>query len=537
MTRNSHSTLFTGLVIALCFYLFNLAVPYYSDDWWHAFIHHPHGEYPTQRIENANDLFTSQVNHYLNKNGRLPVTTIAQAIVSTCPKGVFNLLNTAVFVLCTTLLTLYYSTRKVTPARLILSAIALFFFLPGHYDTLMWASGAMYYLWVTAITFIVLHLYRRADTQYSTPLWRVLLLIIGILAGWSNEAISMGLLAGLAVDSLYQKPLKAHVSQYCITGGVAIGVALIVCAPGSWSRTQWVTHSLSNIELYTPLLFALILPLMLCLVLWHLYKHNKPEAEYIMSRYRICIVASLALVPVCIVTWQFAARSCYGMALFAIIPLLSMVDRYILPRFISSRKLQALTIAIVVAYTSALYVEHCKVEKSHRALIELYCNSNDGTVVLDAYRAQWYAQHYTLNIEDEYKQGWTARHMAAYYGKVPMQWLSTELYNLLTHPHTLFTNSNKVQGENELYTTNNIDCYILAPDANLPDSLLYHYAPVSCSDKVPIASKLRRLIEPDNYPTQAVTPNWHYNIHLDQDTFICITKNPYRNVTAIDNYE
>ena len=199
MTKSNFSVILTGIVIAVCFYLYNLAVPYYSDDWWYNFIHESDYSYPSTRIENVGDIVTSQINHYQTVNGRLPVTTLVQYVVTFIPKSVFNLLNTAMFMIACLLLIRNYTSTHITARHWILTSCFLFFLMPGHYDTLMWATGAINYLWVgTFILFIMLlwqHLEKRALALYASPL----LFIIGFMAGWSNEALSFGLAAGTLI--------------------------------------------------------------------------------------------------------------------------------------------------------------------------------------------------------------------------------------------------------------------------------------------------------------------------------------------------
>lgn len=537
MPRSNVSVILTAIAIAVGFYLFNSVVPYYSDDWWHTFVHHPQGEYPTQHIESVEDLATSQINHYLNKNGRLPVTMLTQAVVSTCPKAVFDILNTIFFLLACFLLSRCYSgAQRATASQLLLSAGTIFFVLPGHYDTTMWATGAIYYLWVSVYIMWILLLWKQLQSCTTKPIHNLLLLLAGILAGWSNEALSFGLAAGIVCDmTIGRNEQRIAKSQYCLAGGIVLGTAMIIISPGSWERTQWVTHNLQHIGLYTPLLVGLLLPLALVIVLLAWRKWDKNLFLQFFSRYRICITASLILAPICIATWQFSSRSCYGMALFASIPLLAIIYEYVLPLIMRQRLLKILSIAILVVCTTALFIEHCKVEECHRKLIAQYTHSNDGIVALDIYRPAWYARPYTLDVGDEYTRGWTARHMAAYYQGQPLQLMCTELYNHLHHPEEFFVEHNRVDGNSHFYTTPTLPVYLLLPRCDRPSALLYTYTPASIHDNVPLHSKLLRWLYPQRYPQQEVLPAYYKVYDLGSNgVFYGIDKSTYRNVTTID---
>ncbi|MBQ2979445.1 MAG: hypothetical protein IJE18_04975 [Bacteroidaceae bacterium] len=537
MPRSNVSIVLTAIAIAIGFYLFNSVVPYYSDDWWHTFVHHPQGKYPTQQIEGIYDLATSQINHYINKNGRMPVTMLTQSIVSTCPKSIFNILNTLFFLLACFLLSRCYGGSKgATPSRLLLSAGTIFFVLPGHYDTSMWATGAIYYLWVSVYIMWILLLWRQLQGRTTTRPHNLLLLLAGILAGWSNEALSFGLAAGIVCDmAIGCREQRIAKSQYYLAGGIVIGVAMIIISPGSWERTQWVTHNLHHISLYTPLFTSLLIPLALVIALFTMRQWDKNLFLQYFSRHRICITASLTLVPICIATWQFSSRSCYGMTLFASIPLLAIINENVLPLIMRQRILKILSIAILAVGTIALFIEHNKVEACHRTLIAQYTHSNDGIVALDIYSPAWYARPYTLDVGDEYTRGWTARHMAAYYKGQPLQLMCTELYYHLHHPEEFFVEHNRVNGNAEFYTTPTLPVYLHSPLYDKPSTLLYTYTPVSTNDNVPLHSKVLRWLYPQRYPLQEVLPAYYKVYDLGQDgVYYCIDKSIYRNVTSID---
>lgn len=541
MQRNKLNITLTIAIIAAVFYLFSNVVPYYSDDWWHTFIHHPHGDYPTERISDLGDVATSQVNHYMNKNGRLPVTFVAQSVVTFISKDVFNILNTIAYILMVVLFARYCFASQLTPKRLICVAVTLFFLLPGHYDVMMWATGAIYYIWVAVYILAILLLWRRLATRDTSKRYYPLLLLAGILAGWSNEAISFGLAAGVACELLLQRD-KRKASLLWLAAGIVIGAIMIIIAPGSWKRTGWVSHSIANIHLYISLWVTLLIPLLLFVLLFLLHKRNPQRAKAFFRQHCISIVASAALVPVCIVTWQYAARSCFGLAFFSFIPLLALCESYLFPRFRSHRWWQYAAVAIVVAFTSLLYAEHCRIEKYHRSLITQFSQGNDGVVILDMPQRAWYASPFTINLNMEYnylyQSRWSDMHMAAYYEKPRLQWLSPELHHLLTHPQELFVEANRVPGNNNLYTTPTLDVYIILPHMPLPKELAYTYEPAAFSDSVPLHAKLLRLLMPQRYPLQEVLPAYLVTYELPQyGTFHCINKNQYRDVVAIDELQ
>lgn len=537
--RTQHSNIALVITIigtAICFYLFNSVVPYYSDDWWHSFIHKADRSYPTEPVKSLGDILTSQINHYQTVNGRLLVTALVQAVVSFCPKWLFDILNTLIFILTAGLLTRYISPVRFSASHFLLSAVTLFYLLPGHYDTMMWAAGAINYLWVAALVLILLLLWRKSSDTTFRPITYPLFFILGLITGWSNEALSFGLAAGLFIEIICSYKSGIKPAQWCLSGGAILGACMILFTPGSWGRF----HPSSNfdITIYLQLFFALLLPLLLILSLIILWRKEKNYCSTFMRQYRISIISSLAFIPssiICITTWQAAPRTCYGVALFAAIPLLHLLYQYVLPRITAHRVVKYGLLALLVAYTGILMVEHNRIEKAHRSIIEQYSSNihGDGIVVLDTPRRAWFATPFTLNLDDEYNLGWTARHMAYYYNGEPMQWMSVELHQLLTHPDELFTPHNHMTGNTGLYTTPTLPFYVLHPDSVKPEFFAYSYTPVSFTDDVPLQSKVMRLW-PHRYPDSEILPAYYTSYKVGDNTYHTIEKSVYRNNIAIN---
>lgn len=538
MTEKSDKILLSISVafVAVGFYLFNSIVPYYSDDWWYAFIHEEDRSYPTRYITSLHDVFISQINHYHTVNGRLPVTALVQIVVTFCPKWLFDIINTVIFTTASFLIVRYISPARISAKRFCAVAASIFFLLPGHYETMMWATGAINYLWVATFILATMLMWRRLCQKDVNPICYPLIFVIGILAGWSNEALSFGLAAGFLVE-LYCKGKQTTIGQWILAAGFVIGAAMILIAPGSWNRLGDNSMS-NNINLYLPILGAMVLPLTLALALYHQYKTNKQQACLFVVQYRMWLIASMVLIPICLITYQYATRSFFGMAFFSLIPLLAWVDRQYTQSKILSKRIERVIFISIIVFTAVLYTEHYKNETSHRTIIDYYTHSDNGVIAYDLPQRAWYAQPYTLNIDNEYRKGWSARHMAAYYQHAPLQWLSTSLYKALSQPQDLFVDEHKVAGDNQLYTTADLDVYILHPASDKPASLLYSYTPVSFQDDVPLPSKIMRLITPDKYPLSEILPAYYVNIDLgSQGQFHGIKKNSYRNVTAINHLQ
>lgn len=532
--KNKISLWIVGVIIAIGFYLFSSVVPYYSDDLWYTFIHESDRSYPTQSVTSISDIITSQINHYMTVNGRLPVTFIVQMVVTFVPKWIFDILNAIIFTLTSLMVVLYVSPASLSAKRMAITAMALFLMLPGHYETMMWATGAINYLWVAACILSILLVWRRIRHQALSRMWHPLLFLYGMIGGWSNEALAIGLAAGIIVEIYFQRKHYMAKSQWILAAGILVGVSMILLAPGSWNRMGGMTHN-DNLYLYLPIIGALILPVTLAISLCYLYKTDPRQVSNFVAQHRISLTAAVTLIPICLITYQYATRSFFGVALFSLIPLMAMIDQCAVYRKLINHNIVKILLFAAIVYIPILYVAHYKNELAHHSLIDKYVKSNDGIIAHHVPRRAWYAQPYTLDIHNEYSMGWSAHHMAAYYQHKPLQWLTPQLYHALTHSNDLFTPANRVAGNNDLYTTDSIDVYILPPSSPKPSTLTYYYSPVSVKDNVPLQSKLRRLITPSTYPLTETLPAYYE--YYDMDThgyFRCIKKSAYRDVVRID---
>ena len=67
------------------------------------------------------------------------------------PKGLFNIINSLIYVLIGLLINVLVSGKKafLKPSHLSLTFLLMWFFLPGMGSTVLWVSGATNYLLIT----------------------------------------------------------------------------------------------------------------------------------------------------------------------------------------------------------------------------------------------------------------------------------------------------------------------------------------------------------------------------------------------------
>ncbi len=144
----------------------------------------------TQRIQSAADFFQSQVNHYTSFNARIFPHFILQ-LVFLLPKFVFDLINTAVFILIARKVVIL---AGISTKRWMFTTLIALFLWVFHLDlgySYFWKPGAMNYAWMLLIQLyfigeVIEHI--RGNGSQSVPV-----LILAVLTATTNENVVLSL--------------------------------------------------------------------------------------------------------------------------------------------------------------------------------------------------------------------------------------------------------------------------------------------------------------------------------------------------------
>lgn len=306
------------LIVAVVMYLLNLFTPWFCDDWHYPFIFGTH-----THIQSLGDIFLSQCRHYFHFNGRFIVHCFVQLFNGLLGKGVFNVVNAIMFATFLYAIALVTSRDKNDYFKIILVAFVLLFFLmPGFKYVFLWLSGSCNYLWTgTAALFF---LYLMAHDKL--PSWsHVPLLVYGIISGWSNEAVSLGLGGALFLYFLMnRKQLTPHRKYLMI--GLCLGLVAVVFSPGALGRASRVSHG--EFQVVARLInfgnlrfFFLLLALILCKAIFR--PHNflgwvKQEQVLLMT-----VFITFAFI---FMTGDYHAQSRFGIEMYSLLLLLRAIN-------------------------------------------------------------------------------------------------------------------------------------------------------------------------------------------------------------------
>ena len=255
-TLNSSRSLILFVVFAGFFFVRTTLLPLSHDDYAYAFIWDgEHGgnleqmqfgseEVETrQRVESLNDIYQSMESHYFTWGGRIFAHGLAQLFIW-LGKPIFDVANTIIFIfLVLTIINLSNTWLKISRQALVWIFLSLFLFSAASLMSLFWLTGSCNYMWMSFFQLFFLTPYvkaLRSGEAGNSILNFLLMILLGLAAGWSNEA---GALATVCLTIFFVIMCKARevFRLWMVAGLVAlmIGCAFMIFAPGNFARLEF----------------------------------------------------------------------------------------------------------------------------------------------------------------------------------------------------------------------------------------------------------------------------------------------------------
>ena len=254
------------------------------------------------------------------------------------PKAIFNIVNSIIYTCLVYLIYLHGKlNRREKNSRnsylILLIHLILWFIIPVFGQSFIWLIGSCNYLWTTVIVVYFLLLFRKNEKENK---WYkiIIMFLIGILAGWTNENTSAGLIvilfSTLIIDKITTKKWNLTKTKVAGIVGSLIGFVLMICAPGNYVRNaafkddtfiiiKFIKRAIDitgNAEIYIlPLIIAIII--LISLKIYHKKKIEKEVTPFILGGF--AATYSMVASP------QFPERSWTGVIVYLIIALIILV--------------------------------------------------------------------------------------------------------------------------------------------------------------------------------------------------------------------
>lgn len=241
------------LVVTIVFFLRNMLIPLVSDDIPYAFIWDGadrgnllDGVGERVRITSFYDIVVSQWSHYFTWGGRILGIGLTQ-FFAWQGKLPFNILNTVAFV---ALIFLIFRLgtgeilKRINKIYMVWLIIAVWFFLPDPFLTVLWMCGSCVYLWMALLECLFLLpyclKYWHSDFWENPPGWSVpVMAVSGLAAGWSVEtgAAAVAFITFFALIYFWR---QGQLERWMVVGFVflCVGTLMLTQAPGEMHRLE-----------------------------------------------------------------------------------------------------------------------------------------------------------------------------------------------------------------------------------------------------------------------------------------------------------
>ena len=234
---HSGTIYFALLIVAgIVFFIFNLNTTLKGDDL--GFLYTSSGD-GLKKVESLSECFKAIAFQYHDTNGRL-ADIMARLLCCIVGKGIFNVLNTLVFMLLIHVTTRWIA-RKNSAFVLALTLLFVLVLIPFPGETMLWISGAANYMWNATFTLALLLFVRH---QAGKPLsWKkgILLVPTAVVAGQMGEIVSLPTLAAMFFFIVLNKRFTDK-RLWLVMLAYAAGVALILASPAIWNRAGTDLH-------------------------------------------------------------------------------------------------------------------------------------------------------------------------------------------------------------------------------------------------------------------------------------------------------
>lgn len=405
-------------------------------------------------IKTFEDVISSQYNHYLYGNGRSISHSIEQVFTGIIGVNAFYLFNTFLFIATIILFVRKYMLRHQYLSWLIVIVAFLYLF---PYPSKLWysinlAPNYLFPLSMALLLFYQSDMIKEKDNNVS----KIVLFtapIVGLLAGWSNEAFAVPISGAFLVYYILRfKKINHRVLLSLIP--LWIGTALVSFSPGTIERfmrnggkdeAKLLEVAIQAGENFLQLkIFWLLIIAVIIFIIFD--RRSLVEA----MKKNMVIVFSLIVALLFGIVANTAVHSFTAIEFLALILVCVLVAPYVVK--IKYKKIIGIILTILFCIHQTMIVNAEKMQaKKQKALIEEYISNKDQIVLYDNSDIALWLKPYVTSWE---KKGISILYDKPFrfkYGEGKMIALSKEDYKAFSTFSQMSPERQKVNGDTKFY--------------------------------------------------------------------------------------
>jgi hypothetical protein len=372
----------------------------------------------------------------------------------------FNIVNTLLFGLFQVLILTRSSNLTIkNEYQYLILILCLWFLIPSWNFTFLWLAGSINYLWGLILVLLFLDFLDRINLKnlQLKNKYLLLILIFGFLSGFTYEGITVGVSGALCI--LLLKNFRQYkISVLILIFGFLLGTFIMAIAPGNMIRFN--SRSTEDYNLYYMILrrcygfiinFKHLGAFWLMMVMFLvLYVKDRTGLKRIYRKHELLIHSIfISLVFLFVVRAYHPPRVYFGISVFSIIVILSILEKYLTPFFSNKKKIiyAVLFLFVVIEFTQVigdLRANKIVFEQDE----ENWLKSDDNVFVLSEKNMNRFSLPIFINSPDDFsdRYSWPNKNLSWYYKKEFMMFISSDLYDSVYQ-------SNKIIGDKSLLNT------------------------------------------------------------------------------------
>lgn len=366
---NQTIALIPPLLFALVIFVQEMVGPRAGDSVEYAYVYAPSDSQPTyRRISSLSDLIESQTNFYHYENGRVAIHSLVQPLCALRSSIPFAILDAMMYLLLVWLMLRILRFKPTAAAILLTSCGAYVFIAPCSSDIAFQVN----YLWTATLIcgFIWVFIRIKSCRRWVWPL----LVLLGFVAGESNEAFTGGILIACA-GWLVLRPGRNSPQQYVLTICFAAGFMVNVLAPGNLVKlSKFLTDSPMARLLHLALnnwYGILLIPILI------IRKHHGLDFRHYWWRQKFEIMASCTQAAMMFAVGTVYLYACMGIRLMLMLMLLRALSG-----IRTQRIWQCIAMVLCLAYAGVQLKASIAQARKFSYIREAYLLSADGKVSL-----------------------------------------------------------------------------------------------------------------------------------------------------------